>query len=186
MKKFLSAGWETLKMFIISLAIILPVRYFIAEPFYVKGASMEPNMHDHEYLVIDRLTYRYSNPKRGEIVVFRYPKNPQEYYIKRLIGLPGERIVVKNDHIKIYNEANPNGWQLPETYLPADLATIASNPLFADFQLKDNEYFMFGDNRMFSQDSRVFGPVNSSFFIGRVVFRGWPFDKFGLIEGARY
>lgn len=173
-------------MVIIALAIILPIRYFLVEPFYVKGASMEPNFHDHEYLIIDRLNYRLHQPVRGDVVVFRYPYNPQEYYIKRVIGLPGETVEIKNNGVTIYNAANPDGFELPEKYLPEGLMTLPTNPQFIRVDLKDNEYFMMGDNRMASQDSRVFGPVNKSFLIGRVVFRGLPVSKFGTIENPGY
>jgi signal peptidase I len=82
--------WEFLKIVIVSLLIILPIRYFIIQPFYVKGASMEPNFHDREYLIIDEISYRFNEPQRGQVIVFRYPNNPQEYFIKRVIGLPGD------------------------------------------------------------------------------------------------
>ena len=186
MKKFLSFIWETLKMQIVSLAIILPIRYFLVEPFYVKGASMEPNFHDHEYLIIDRLDYRIHAPKRGDVIVFRYPNDPREYYIKRVIGLPGETVEIKDDGVYVYNADNENGWKLPEKYLPDDLSTIPTNPAYTKYKLSDSQYYVLGDNRTASQDSRVFGPVNKSFVIGRVVFRGLPVDKFGRIEGATY
>ncbi|MDD4412557.1 MAG: signal peptidase I [Patescibacteria group bacterium] len=186
MKKFLTFIWETMKMLIVSLAIILPIRYFLAEPFYVKGASMEPNFHDHEYLIIDRLNYRFNEPKRGDPVVFRYPNDPREYFIKRLIGLPGETVEVKDGGIYIFNTEHKDGWKLPEEYLPNGLITISSNPAYAKYELGPDQYYFLGDNRNASMDSRVFGPVNKSFIIGRVIFRGLPVDKFGKIEGFNY
>ena len=89
-KDIFSFFFELVKIIVISLVIIIPVRYFLIQPFYVKGASMEPNFYDHEYLIIDEITYRFRDPERGEIIVFRYPRNPQEYFIKRIIGLPGD------------------------------------------------------------------------------------------------
>ena len=83
MRKFFLFIWEIVKVVSISLVIILPVRYYLIQPFYVKGASMEPTFHDHEYLIIDEISYRFNSPERGQVVVFRYPRNPQEYYIKR-------------------------------------------------------------------------------------------------------
>ncbi|MEI6378882.1 MAG: signal peptidase I [Candidatus Falkowbacteria bacterium] len=186
MKKFALLTWETLKTVIIALAIILPIRYFLVEPFYVKGASMEPNFHDHEYLIIDRLNYRMNEPQRGDVVVFRYPYNPQEYYIKRVIGLPGESVEVKDGAIYVYNSAHPEGFKLPEGYLPKGLESTPINPQFTRTDLKENQYYMMGDNRVASQDSRVFGPVDKSFLIGRVVFRGLPFDKIGQIQNPGY
>src|SRR4030042_4602587 len=105
---------EIIKVVIISLAIIIPVRYFLIQPFYVKGASMEPNFHDHEYLIINEISYRFSEPQRGDIVVFRYPKDPSQYFIKRIIGLPGEKIKIKDNKVYIYNEKYPNGLELNE------------------------------------------------------------------------
>lgn len=173
-------------MLIVSLAIILPIRYFLAEPFYVKGASMEPSFHDHEYLIIDRLNYRFNEPKRGDPVVFRYPNDPREYFIKRLIGLPGETVEIKDGGIYIFNAEHKDGWKLPEKYLPNGLVTISSNPAYAKYELGPDQYYFLGDNRNASMDSRVFGPVNKSFIIGRVVFRGLPIDKFGKIEEFNY
>ena len=173
-------------MLIVSLAIILPIRYFLVEPFYVKGASMEPNFHDHEYLIIDRLNYRLNTPNRGDVIVFRYPHDPREYYIKRVIGLPGETVEITDAGVYIYNAEHKDGFKIPESYLPKDLSTVPINPAFTKYDLGVNEYYVLGDNRTASQDSRVFGPVNKSFIIGRVVFRGLPVDKFGKIEGANY
>src|SRR5665811_413934 len=98
-KKFLILAWETVKVVAISLAIIIPVRYFLIQPFYVKGASMESSFHDHEYLIIDEISYRFRAIERGEVIVFRYPLNPQEYFIKRVIGLPGEGVQIKDGQV---------------------------------------------------------------------------------------
>lgn len=175
MKKFLVFVWEITKVVAISLAIILPVRYFLIQPFYVKGASMEPNFHDHEYLIIDELTYRFTPPERGQVIVFRYPRNPQEYFIKRVIGLPGEGVQIVDGEVKIFNAANPDGFILREGYLPDDLTTFDQNG--AKISIGPDEYFVLGDNRNASKDSRSFGPVSASFITGKVLFRGWPLDK---------
>lgn len=181
MKKFLVTVWETLKVLIISLLIILPIRYFLVEPFYVKGASMEPNFFDHEYLVVDRLTYRLDQPSRGEVVVFKYPKDPRQYFIKRIVGLPGETVEIKNDGVYISDQARPEGYKLTENYLSSGLTTTASNPNYTKLTLGEHQYYVMGDNRAESMDSRSFGYVDRSFFVGRVVFRGWPFNRFGVI-----
>lgn len=110
-------GLELLEVALISLAIILPIRYFLIQPFYVKGASMEPNFIDHEYLVIDELSYRFREPQRGEIVVFRYPDDPSQYFIKRVIGLPKETVKIENGVITIMSPENSNGFVLDEVYL---------------------------------------------------------------------
>ncbi len=164
---------ELLHVVIISLAIIVPVRYFLIQPFYVKGASMEPNFYDHEYLIIDEIGYRLHQPQRGEIVVFRYPNDPRQYFIKRIVGLPGERIKVSGGQVWVYNAEHPDGKVLDEhSYLGA-IYTSGER----DVQLADDEYFLMGDNRGASLDSRAFGPVSRSFIVGRVWFRGWPPEK---------
>lgn len=175
MKKFLIFVWEITKVVCISLAIILPVRYYLIQPFYVKGASMEPTFHDHEYLIIDEISYRFKAPARGQVIVFRYPLNPQEYFIKRLIGLPGEEVKIKDNQITIYNQENPNGLVLKENYLPKDLKESPDDEMRIKVGL--DEYFVLGDNRDHSKDSRKFGPVNKNFVTGKVLFRGWPLQK---------
>src|SRR3989338_5283921 len=89
--------WETAKIIIISLAIIIPIRYYLVQPFFVKGASMEENFHDGDYLLIDEISYRLEVPRRGDVIVFRYPENQTQFYIKRIIGLPGETVEIKNN-----------------------------------------------------------------------------------------
>jgi len=183
-KNFFDFIFELLKIVVISLVIIIPIRYFLIQPFYVKGASMEPNFHDHEYLIIDEISYRFNNPKRGDIIVFRYPRNPQEFFIKRMIGLPGESIQIKDGKVTIYNDQNPEGMTLDESYLPDDLKTYGMTS--DKINLGDNEFFVLGDNRNSSKDSRSFGPVNESYLVGRVLFRGWPFNKITLFESPSY
>ncbi|MFA5024357.1 MAG: signal peptidase I [Patescibacteria group bacterium] len=180
MKKFFLFVWEIAKVVCISLAIILPVRYYLIQPFYVKGASMEPNFHDKEYLIIDEISYRFKAPERGQVIVFRYPRNPQEYFIKRIIGLPGESIQIKDGQVKIFNALNPEGFALNEKYLPSDLETADQNE--ARIELDDNEYFVLGDNRNASKDSRSFGPLNKSFITGKILFRGWPLNEITVFD----
>ncbi|MFA6603616.1 MAG: signal peptidase I [Patescibacteria group bacterium] len=169
---------ELLHVVIISLAIIVPVRYFLIQPFYVKGASMEPNFYDHEYLIIDELSYRLHEPVRGDIVVFRYPNDPRQFFIKRVIGLPGDRVVVSGGQVTIYDAAHPDGWLLDESAYLGALRT----PGEKDVTLGAGEFFLMGDNRSASLDSRVFGPVSRPFVVGRVWFRGWPPEKMRLFE----
>lgn len=174
-KKFLMFAWELVKVTVISLAIIIPVRYYLIQPFYVKGASMEPNFFDHEYLIIDELSYRFREPVRGEVIVFRYPRNPQEYFIKRVVALPGENIQFKDGKIYVYNEENIEGILLDENYLDEEIFTYSSSE--EKIYLNEEEYFVLGDNRVASMDSRSFGPINKRFITGRVFFRGWPFSR---------
>lgn len=180
--KGVAVFFELIQVLAVSLAIIIPVRYFLIQPFYVKGASMEPNFFDHEYLIIDELSYRFHDPVRGDIVVFRYPKNPSQFFIKRVIGLPGETVEIAHGEVKVYNDAHPNGVILDEMgYLDQELTAANETVL-----LKADEYFLMGDNRSSSLDSRIFGPVNRSAVVGRVWLRGYPFDRWKWFVAPTY
>lgn len=180
-RNFFSFLLELVKIVVISLVIIIPVRQFLIQPFYVKGASMEPNFHDHEYLIINEITYQFNQPDRGDIIVFRYPKNPQEFFIKRVIGLPGEKVQIKDGNVYIHNKANPDGVLLDESYLPQGLKTYGYSEEETT-ELGEKEFFVLGDNRGSSKDSRSFGPVNESFVVGKVMLRGYPFNKVKLFN----
>jgi len=176
---------EFLKIVAISLLIVIPIRYFLINPFYVKGPSMEPNFYDREYLMVDEISYRFHTPARGDVIVFRYPNNPQEYFIKRVIGLPGEKVEFKDGQVWIYNEQNPLGFELNEDqYLDPSIKTNYAQS--DSYTLKDQEYLVLGDNRPASQDSRYFGPLNKSFIVGRVMWRGWPFDRMTVFKTPTY
>lgn len=177
--------FDFLKVVFVSLLIILPIRYFIIQPFYVKGASMEPNFHDHEYLIIDEISYRFNEPQRGEAVVFRYPLNPKEYFIKRIIALPNETVEIIDGDIYVFNDENPDGFILNESlYLDKSVKTynLEEGPI----SVGESEYFVLGDNRHASMDSRSFGPVNKSFLVGRVMLRAWPFRDFTFFNNLNY
>ncbi|MBP9863891.1 signal peptidase I [Patescibacteria group bacterium] len=174
--------FELIQVMAISLAIIIPVRYFLIQPFYVKGASMEPNFFDQEYLIIDELSYRFHQPQRGDIVVFRYPNDPKQFFIKRVIGLPGETVDIAGGQVKIFNTKDPNGVLLDESsYLDQDFTATTRT-----VTLKNDEYFVLGDNRAASLDSRYFGPVKRTFIVGRVWLRGWPFDRWKIFQDPQY
>ena len=176
-KQALIFSWELFKVVLISLVIIIPVRYFLIKPFYVKGASMEPNFYDKEYLIIDELSYRLGEPQRGDSVVFKYPLDPRQFFIKRIIGMPGERVLITDGIVKIYNQDNPEGRVLYEPYIASGTKTLQDT----DIELQNDEYFLLGDNRTASLDSRAFGPVKRKFIVGRTLLRGWPITEFGLI-----
>ncbi|MEK9151828.1 MAG: signal peptidase I [Patescibacteria group bacterium] len=172
---------ELVHIVVISLAIIVPIRYFLIQPFYVKGASMEPNFYDHEYLIIDELSYRFRPPARGDIVVFRYPLDPSQFFIKRIIGFPGERIRVENGKVSITPSGASQEIMLDES---AYLGTVFS-PGDKELTLGANEYFVMGDNRSASMDSRSFGPVSRSAIVGRVWVRGWPPEKITVFSAPK-
>lgn len=168
-----SVALEFIKMGGLALLTIIAIRYFLFKPFYVKGESMEPNFYDHEYLIIDELSYRLHQPSRGDVVVFHYPNDPKEYFLKRIIGLPGERVKVAGGKVTVYNDAHPEGVAVDESYLPKELETMGDQTT----TLGTDEFFVMGDNRPNSFDSRRFGPINKSLIVGRALFRGWPFDR---------
>jgi signal peptidase I len=174
--------FELIKLALFAVVTIFLVRYFLFKPFYVKGASMEPSFFDREYLIIDEISYRFYEPQRGDTVVFRYPVNRKEYFLKRIIGLPGERIKIKDGQIIVYNQENLEGMVLSESYLLP--ATINRPDMIVD--LKADEYFLLGDNRNSSFDSRFFGAVKEADLVGRVWLRGWPFNRAKIFSTINY
>jgi len=180
MKSFFAFIWEITKIVVIALLIVIPIRYFIFQPFLVKGQSMEPNFQTGDYLIIDQISYRLRDPQRGEVVVFRYPPNPAHHYIKRIIGLPGEIIEIRDGRVIIYYQGRRE--ILDESdYLP--LVIFTSGDL--KMNLAENEYFVLGDNRIASADSRRWGPLPRENIIGRAFLRAWPFTaiaKFTIPE----
>lgn len=155
------------KIFIIALVIIIPVRWFLFQPFVVTGDSMRPNFHNDDYLIIDELTYRFKAPARGDVIVLRFPNDPSQFFIKRIVGLPGDRIMIENGHVTIYDEKDPNGVTLDESYLPSNNITYGN----VNVTLTSDEYYVLGDNRLASSDSRIWGPLGRKFIVGRVLFR---------------
>ena len=165
-----NAIWEFIKVIVVSLAIVLPVRIYIAQPFIVSGASMEPNFYNGEYLIIDELTYEFRPPERGEVVVFRYPLNPSEFFIKRIVGLPKETVEVKSGKISI------NGVAFEEPYIENSPETLPDIKIMLD----EGEYFVLGDNRPHSSDSRFWGALPKEKIMGRAFLRLWPIAKSGF------
>lgn len=180
-----AGGWkeealEFFKVLTVAAAVALPIRYFIAQPFMVNGASMVPTYENGEYLIIDEASYYFfREPERGEVVVFRYPLNPKQFFIKRVIGLPNERVEIKNGEVRIINDERPTGWALHEPYLPDGLRTGGD----MEIKLSGTEYFVMGDNRNFSSDSRRWGTLDRRFITGRAVLRAWPVNRIGVVAG---
>lgn len=162
----------------ILLVLGLLFRSFILQPFLVEGNSMQPNYHNKEFLLVDRLSYKINPPKRGEVIIFRYPLNPADDYIKRIVGLPGETIKIENGQVFI------NDQLLEENYLSTDTQTFVANDLenFLEKTLAENEYFVLGDNRNNSSDSREWGIVPKNNLIGRAWFVVYPLEYFGKIK----
>ncbi len=171
---------EILQIFLIAAAIIIPVRYFLIQPFIVKGASMETSYYDGEYLVIDELTPRFKDFVRGEVVVFRPATVQNQHYIKRVIGLPGESIEIRDGQVTVFNDQYPNGIVLQESYISEYTAGHQKIDLGLD------EYYLLGDNRDHSLDSRTLGAVKVDAIVGRVWLRGLPFERMGVIQKPEY
>lgn len=175
---------ETIKLMIIALAIVLPIRMFVVAPFIVDGDSMTPNYHNGEYLLVDEISYRFQQPQRGDVVVFHPPDTPSVFYIKRIIGLPGDTVELKNGKITISNAQTPEGYFLSESeYLSGDSAALAE---FSKGTLKENEYYVLGDNRNNSRDSRRIGPITNEHIKGKVILRVFPFKAFTFIQRPEY
>ena len=173
-KEIIAFVWETIKIIIVSLVIIIPVRYYIVQPFFVKGASMESTFENNDYILIDEISYLFSEPKRDEVVVFRSPEDTSQFFIKRVIGLPGETVKIQNNKVIIFNSQNQEGLTLNESaYLDADQETAGNLTL----KLGSAEYFVLGDNRLQSSDSRRWGTLNRSLITGKVFLRLWPINK---------
>ena len=163
---------ETLSTVFKAAALAFLIIYFVAQTNIVYGASMEPTLHERQRLIVEKVSYRLITPKRGDVVVVAVPDSPVPL-IKRVVGLPGETVEISNGKIKIYNDKHPNGMLINETsYLDQDFTANSQT-----VTLKMDEYYVLGDNRSSSLDSRFFGPVNKSYVVGRVWLRGFPFDR---------
>jgi len=182
MKKLLLFVWEISKIVIIAMLIVVPIRYFIFQPFFVRGQSMEPNFSQGDYLIVDEITYRFRNPERGEVVVFKYPNDTSQRYIKRIIGLPEETIEIKDGHVIIYGrDGAPQA--LDELAYLAEFIQTSGN---INVRLGANEYFVLGDNRPVSSDSRRWGTLPENDIIGRVLVRAWPLAALAKVEIPNY
>src|SRR3989338_9310982 len=159
-------------------AIFALIYLFVAQPHKVSGNSMVPTFHNNDYILTDKLTYRFRTPQRGDVIVLKNPRNENQDFIKRIIGLPGETISVKDSFVYI------NGLEMQELYLPTETLTSPGNFLREDEEIKvgPNQMVVFGDNRGASSDSREWGPITKEEIVGRVIFRYFPLDVFGLIR----
>lgn len=168
---------------IIAFGIVLPFRMFIAEPYIVSGRSMYPTFDSGHYLIVDKLSYETGNPQRNAVIVFKFPEGaniPEESgknLIKRVIGLPKDTVIINNNEVIIKNESNPDGFALDQSYV--DLKSPSAQTIV----LKENEYFVMGDNRRESFDSRSWGILERKDIVGRPILRLWPLGKIGFLPG---
>ena len=181
MRKFLWSFFEIVETVTVAIVAVFLIRTFVAQPFLVSGSSMEPTFRDGNYLLIDELAYRFREPGRGEVIVFRYPGDHRSFYIKRVIGMPGERVVIERDAVTVYL-SDQTTKVLHEPYIDTLKGT------FGRFEatLGIDEYFVMGDNRGFSFDSRSWGPITREDIIGLVRFRLWPAQTAAIFSAPLY
>jgi signal peptidase I len=176
MQRFLASSWEVIKTIAIAGIVVFGIRTFLFQPFLVSGASMEPNVSQSNYLIIDELTYRFREPVRGEVVVFRYPGDKSTFYIKRILGLPNEQVDIENGSLFI------NGVKIEESEYLKGIGTSGT----VHTLLRANEYFVMGDNRSNSYDSRAWGPLEKKYVVGRALLRLFPFNRISIFEEQNY
>jgi len=174
-----SAFAEIVRFSIIALLIVLPIRLFIAQPFIVSGASMENTFESGEYLIVDQINYHLGDPTRGEVIIFRYPKDPSKFFIKRVIGIPGDTVDISGTDVIITNKKYPDGTTLEEPYIKS----MKPNPAMTEI-LGEGEYFVMGDNRDASSDSRSWGVLQRENIVGRAFLRLFPFNEMDVFPGA--
>ncbi len=172
-----SSFWELVRYAFIALLIVVPFRIFIAQPYVVSGSSMDPTFKDGDYLIVDQLSKRFEEPERGSVLIIRYPKDPSKFFIKRLIAFPNEKVEIKNGKVIVSNADNPDGIILEDSYV-----VYQKNENFLA-ELKDDEYFVMGDNRAGSSDSRIWGSLPKENIIGRPIVRLLPLSKINLWPG---
>lgn len=173
--KFLLDIFQTV---VISLAVFVILYQFAAQPHKVRGASMEPSYHDGEYILTEKVSYYFEEPARGDVVVFKFPKNKELDYIKRIIALPGETVAIRDNQIFV------DGRRLTEPYLAPGTFTSGHTTITngSAFTVPADAYVVMGDNRERSSDSREWGAVTREDIVGRAFFRYWPPSEIGLVE----
>ncbi len=178
------SAYETLRTIVLVLITALLIRSFIAQPFIVEGKSMEPTLKNSEYLIVDKIEYRLHNPKRGDVIVFRAPEAPDQNYIKRIIGLPGETVTIKDTTVYV------DGKRIEEQYVASHTVpsqTSTDSPtFFLEQKISPNEYFVMGDNRDHSSDSRRWGPLPKENILGKAQVVLFPIPNLGFLELPTY
>ena len=182
MRKFFASFLEVLEVAVIAVVAVFIIRTYLVQPFLVSGSSMSPTFSNGDYVLVDELTYDFRAPERGEVVVFHDPQDYSTYFIKRVIGLPDEHVVIKNNTITVFNSAHPKGFVLDESYLPQGIGTSG----VYDYELSSSTYLMLGDNRPFSYDSRMWGPLPAKNIVGLVRVRLWPLNDLTAFAAPQY
>lgn len=170
---------DIIKFALIALLIVVPIRWFIAQPFVVRGASMDPTFHNGEYLIVDQLTYRFDSPERGDVIIMRYPKDEKVFFIKRVIGLPNETVELQGKRIVIRSATGTEPLILDESFIDSS----RKRDEYATYTLGPDDYFVLGDNRTQSSDSRSWGLLPRSDIVGRALLRLFPLDRIDAFPG---
>ncbi|MDQ5969260.1 MAG: signal peptidase [Patescibacteria group bacterium] len=165
---------------LIAFGIVLPFRMYIAEPYLVDGRSMDPTFATGDYLIVDKISYAFNAPERNSVVVLKYPKDTNKSFIKRIVGLPGETVIIKDNVVTIVNAENPDGFVVDGSYV-----THTSTGSY-EKELEEDEYYVLGDNRAESFDSRFWGPLQKKYIIGRPIIRLFPLTKIDILPGKYY
>ncbi len=186
MRQFLVSVLEVVEVALVAIGAVFLIRTFLVQPFLVSGASMVPNFSNGDYLLVDELSYRFRGANRGEVVVFRYPKDESTYFIKRVIGLPGDTIEITDGEVTITNPEHAKGFVLPEDYLPPNTPTVVRPGGESNFTLKEGQYLVLGDNRSYSFDSRDWGILDAKEIVGLVRLRLWPAKGFTVFAAPQY
>lgn len=168
---------EIMKTLIIAFILVIPVRVFIAQPFIVNGSSMDPTFSHGDYLIVDQLSYRLGSPERLDVVIFRYPKDPSKFFIKRIIGLPGENVEIQEGEVTI-TPVDGEPFTIDDSYI------LYPKTDQYETDLSEEEYFVLGDNRAESSDSRIWGPLDKEFLIGKAFVRLFPVTSFEYKPGV--
>lgn len=193
MRKFFSSLLEVLEVAVIAVVAVFIVRSFLVQPFLVSGSSMSPTFSNGDYVLVDELTYHLRPPERGEVVVFHDPQDYSTYFIKRIIGLPGDKVAIGDNKIVVVDAEYPQGLTLDESYLPAgtpvspencDQGTLANG--VCTYDLATSTYLALGDNREFSFDSRDWGPLPAANIVGLVRVRLWPLSAITAFAAPKY
>lgn len=178
MKVLGTAFREILTFVILAIVIVVPIRLFVAQPFVVEGESMYPTFDSGDYLIVDQLSYRFNDPKRGDVVIFRYPNDEKVFYIKRIIGLPGETVHVEKGVTSV-TKADGTRIELDESYVVSEDATYT-----LERTLGADQFFVMGDNRPKSSDSRTWGALPRHDLMGRAYIQLLPFSDTSVLPGA--
>lgn len=185
-KDFFYFVWDLVKTGVIVFIVAFLIRYFLIQPFIVDGGSMMPSYVDQEYLLAEKLSYTISSPKRGDVIIFKYPNNPTINYIKRVIGLPGETVEISNNQIRIINTSHPSGVVLDESYISKSIKTLTGSDKKIVATVPNDSYFVMGDNREHSSDSREWGNLPRANIVGRSWLTVKPLDRFGFQHHVLY